>query len=179
MAAGDAPDVAKVWGTKGEPKSLAYSTWKAIGRRHGEYRSKSAGPQDWNMALTVPLTKYLIAPWENTFQTSVPATLQNFETAFISHIQKFHDDFTKHLTAWGRDYDQPRRMLRRQLATRYRYVKSTQVETAHMVQQLQRGVSRQFKTKIRTAMAEAYIFIKNGSGMQTHQVAVPQFSLKF
>ncbi|EDU46400.1 conserved hypothetical protein [Pyrenophora tritici-repentis Pt-1C-BFP] len=159
-----APVTAYAWGYK-DQGGLPWSTYKAVVRRDGVYRSMSAGHRDFNSDLVDPILKRLATPWERTFQSHLPGKIETHIENSAKLLHKFHEAIQERGNDSGMSLAKIS-ILKGQLTHYEQFLRDFGMDLINQMNELQREANRDFTPCVAMAMHDAYEYcaMEHGKG---------------
>lgn len=157
-----APTTAHAWGHK-DQGGLAWSSYKAVVRRDGVYRSAVAGHCDFNADLLDPIKKKLATGWERVFQTRLPKAVDTYIDNSSTLLHGFHEAIeerakTNSVSLAGLS------ILKTQICNYTQLFKDLGATLFTQMNELQRNANRDFTPCITNIMHTAYSVCTEESG---------------
>jgi hypothetical protein len=161
-AANVAPDTAQRWGIK-DAGGIHYSTYKAVCRRNGVYKSPTAGHRDFNADLMDPILRRGATAWERAFQRRLPKALQAYTNDAGKVLTSFHSKIEERARFNGVGLASLS-MLKASIARYEQMFQAVAVDLLTAMQEAQKDANREFVPIISQFMSQAYDLCTNERG---------------
>jgi hypothetical protein len=150
-AATAARGICDAWGKNG----MCWSTYSAVIRRFGVFRSPSAGLCDFNADLVEPIMKHLVHGWERLFRTSLPTACSAWVAETGQLLRFFHRSIVQQARVDGTCLTRLP-VLEQQITTYERLFQSYVAQLLEQMKQLQREANRSLTPAVANSMRSAY-----------------------
>ena len=163
-----APSTAKAWGEKKDRGGLPWPTYLAVVRRHGVFRSLSAGHRDFNADLVDPILKHLANGWERAFQSRLPKAFCAYAANFGGLLHTFHGSVERQADEKGVGLAELS-ILKQQVYTYEQLFHNVGTVVIKQMTQLQREANRNITPTIANGMRNVYELCASECGPGTYK----------
>jgi len=163
-----APSTAKGWSEKKDRGGLPWSTYLAVVRRHGVFRSFSAGHRDFNADLVNPILKQLANGWERAFQSRLPKAFCAYAANFGGLLHTFHGSIERQADEKGVGLAELS-ILKQQVYTYEQLFHNVATVVIKQMTQLQREANRNITPTIANGMRNVYELCASECGPGTYK----------
>lgn len=163
-AIGEASDTTEKWGAPKAVGGLSWSTYRAVVRRGGAFKSPTVGFRDFNADLVEPIVKRLTKGWASAFQNKFPQAFATLTESCNKILQTFHHDVEGRLESDDLNTS-GLGVLQTQIDAHKQQFSDLQQALLATMTEHQRQANREFGPIIEDAMQPAYQACKTASGI--------------